>query len=237
MRADTLTDTFTALRELPRAVLHSVAPAVPRPVRHALRSGQRAMQLSQRVAWYSLLSALVLLAPPSRAQSADTDSAKAESPYFFVKGAQPGVDALPLKSTDVQVHISGVIADVVVTQRYKNEGAVPIEARYIVPGSTKAAVISLTQSTALNLIKHRINVNAIAPGVVDGEHWAHVDSMFAKLEGKAPGQKKAEVGASVPFGRMGTAEDLTGMAIFLASPEADYIVAQTYNVDGGNWMS
>ena len=51
MRADTLTDTFTALRELPRAVLHSVAPAVPRPVRHALRSGQRAMQLSQRVAW------------------------------------------------------------------------------------------------------------------------------------------------------------------------------------------
>ena len=37
--------------------------------------------------------------------------------------------------------------------------------------------------------------------------------------------------------RMGRAEDLTGMAIFLASPEADYIVAQTYNVDGGNWMS
>ena len=42
---------------------------------------------------------------------------------------------------------------------------------------------------------------------------------------------------SVPYGRMGTAEDLTGMAVFLASDEADYIVAQTYNVDGGNWMS
>jgi NAD(P)-dependent dehydrogenase (short-subunit alcohol dehydrogenase family) len=41
----------------------------------------------------------------------------------------------------------------------------------------------------------------------------------------------------VPFGRMGTAADLTGMAIFLASKEADYVVAQTYNVDGGNWMS
>ena len=41
----------------------------------------------------------------------------------------------------------------------------------------------------------------------------------------------------MPFGRMGTAEDLTGMAVFLATPEADYIVAQTYNVDGGNWMS
>ena len=43
--------------------------------------------------------------------------------------------------------------------------------------------------------------------------------------------------AAVPFGRMGTAADLTGMAVFLASDGADYIVAQTYNVDGGNWLS
>ncbi|WP_170525970.1 L-iditol 2-dehydrogenase [Ruegeria arenilitoris] len=103
--------------------------------------------------------------------------------------------------------------------------------------ASKAAVISLTQSAGLNLIKHRINVNAIAPGVVDGEHWDGVDAFFAKYEGKAPGQKKKEVGEAVPFGRMGRAEDLTGMAVFLASSEADYIVAQTYNVDGGNWMS
>lgn len=103
--------------------------------------------------------------------------------------------------------------------------------------ASKAAVISLTQSAGLNLIAHGINVNAIAPGVVDGEHWDGVDAFFAKYEGKAPGQKKREVGAAVPFGRMGTAQDLTGMAIFLASDEAAYIVAQTYNVDGGNWMS
>ena len=103
--------------------------------------------------------------------------------------------------------------------------------------ATKAAVISLTQSAGLNLLKHGINVNAIAPGVVDGEHWDGVDAFFAKYENKAPGQKKREVGAAVPFGRMGTADDLTGMAVFLASSEADYIVAQTYNVDGGNWMS
>ncbi|WP_170461635.1 L-iditol 2-dehydrogenase [Ruegeria arenilitoris] len=103
--------------------------------------------------------------------------------------------------------------------------------------ASKAAVISLTQSAGLNLIKHGINVNAIAPGVVDGEHWDGVDAFFAKYEGKAPGQKKKEVGEAVPFGRMGRAEDLTGMAVFLASSEADYIVAQTYNVDGGNWMS
>jgi len=103
--------------------------------------------------------------------------------------------------------------------------------------ATKAAVISLTQSAGLNLISHGINVNAIAPGVVDGEHWDGVDALFAKHEGLAPGEKKATVGKSVPFGRMGTAEDLTGMAVFLASADADYIVAQTYNVDGGNWMS
>ena len=103
--------------------------------------------------------------------------------------------------------------------------------------ATKAAVISLTQSAGLDLIKHGINVNAIAPGVVDGEHWDGVDAFFAKYENLAPGEKKRAVGAAVPFGRMGTAADLTGMAIFLASPEADYIVAQTYNVDGGNWMN
>ena len=103
--------------------------------------------------------------------------------------------------------------------------------------ATKAAVISLTQSAGLNLIKHGINVNAIAPGVVDGEHWDGVDAFFARYEHKAPGQKKKEVGEAVPFGRMGCAEDLTGMAVFLASADANYIVAQTYNVDGGNWMN
>lgn len=111
------------------------------------------------------------------------------------------------------------------------------ESLVLVYCSTKAAVISMTQSAGLNLIKHGINVNAIAPGVVDGEHWVHVDSMFAKLEGKKPGQKKAEVEAGVPAGRFAVPADLTGMAVFLASEEANYIVSQTYNVDGGQWMS
>lgn len=111
------------------------------------------------------------------------------------------------------------------------------ESLVLVYCSTKAAVISMTQSAGLNLIAHGINVNAIAPGVVDGAHWDHVDAMFAELEGKAPGQKKAEVAASVPAGRFANPDDLTGMAVFLASSEADYIVSQTYNVDGGQWMS
>ena len=111
------------------------------------------------------------------------------------------------------------------------------EALVTVYCATKAAIISLTQSAGLHLAPHGINVNAIAPGVVDGEHWDGVDAHFARAQGLAPGEKKRAVGAAVPFGRMGTAEDLTGMAVFLASPESDYVVAQCYNVDGGNWMS
>jgi NAD(P)-dependent dehydrogenase (short-subunit alcohol dehydrogenase family) len=111
------------------------------------------------------------------------------------------------------------------------------EALVAVYCATKAAVISLTQSAGLDLIKHGINVNAIAPGVVDGEHWDGVDALFAKYENRPKGEKKRLVGEAVPFGRMGRAEDLTGMAVFLASAEAEYIVAQTYNVDGGQWMS
>lgn len=111
------------------------------------------------------------------------------------------------------------------------------EALVAVYCATKAAIISLTQSAGMDLIQHGINVNAISPGVVDGEHWDGVDAFFAKYENKAPGQKKKEVAEAVPFGRMGTAQDLTGMAVFLASSEADYVVAQTYNVDGGQWMS
>jgi len=111
------------------------------------------------------------------------------------------------------------------------------EALVAVYCATKAAIISLTQSAGMDLIKHGINVNAISPGVVDGEHWDGVDAFFARYEDKAPGQKKKEVGESVPFGRMGVAEDLTGMAVVLASDDAEYVVAQTYNVDGGQWMS
>lgn len=111
------------------------------------------------------------------------------------------------------------------------------EALVAVYCATKAAVISLTQSAGLDLIKHRINVNAIAPGVVDGEHWEGVDALFAHYEQRPLGEKKRLVGEAVPYGRMGTAEDLVGMALFLASSDSDFVVAQTYNVDGGNWMS
>ncbi|MEO9827707.1 MAG: L-iditol 2-dehydrogenase [Paracoccaceae bacterium] len=103
--------------------------------------------------------------------------------------------------------------------------------------STKAAVISVTQSLALELAGDNIRVNAIAPGVIDTPMWDVVDAQFAKYENKPLGQKKREVGEAVPLGRMGDPRDVADPCVFLASDEARYITAQTLNVDGGNWMS
>jgi len=103
--------------------------------------------------------------------------------------------------------------------------------------ATKAAVLSYTQSAALALAPHKINVNGIAPGVIDTPMWKDVDALFARYENRPLGEKKRLVGESVPLGRMGVPADLTGAALFLASADADYITAQTLNVDGGNWMS
>lgn len=111
------------------------------------------------------------------------------------------------------------------------------EALVAVYCASKAAVISITQSAGLALAKERINVNGIAPGVIDTPMWDQVDALFGKHEGLPVGEKKRQVGLAVPYGRMGRPEDMTGMAVFLASNDSDYIVAQTYNVDGGNWMS
>jgi len=111
------------------------------------------------------------------------------------------------------------------------------EALVAVYCASKAAVLSLTQSAGLDLIKYRINVNGIAPGVVDTPMWDHVDALFAKYEHLPVGEKKRQVGLAVPAGRMGLPDDYRGAAVFLASSDSDYIVAQTLNVDGGNWMS
>ena len=103
--------------------------------------------------------------------------------------------------------------------------------------ATKAAVISYTQSAALALAPHKINVNAISPGVIDTHMWDQVDALFAKYEDLKPGEKKIAVGKSVPLGYMGKPSDIIGTAVFLASSASDYITAQTLNVDGGSVMS
>ncbi|MEI1252036.1 L-iditol 2-dehydrogenase [Rhizobium aouanii] len=103
--------------------------------------------------------------------------------------------------------------------------------------ASKAAVISITQSCALELIRYGINVNAIAPGIVDTPMWDVVDAKLGSREGLKPGDVKRRVAAAVPAGRFGAPQEQAAMAAFLAGPDAAYIVAQCYNVDGGNVMS
>ena len=103
--------------------------------------------------------------------------------------------------------------------------------------ASKAAVISMTQSIALALAEHKINVNGIAPGIVDTPFWDEVDRQFAQLLGMEIGEPKRTFIKSIPLGRIEQPEDVTGTAIFLASSDSDYMTQQTLNVDGGNWPS
>ena len=103
--------------------------------------------------------------------------------------------------------------------------------------ASKATVISMTQSMALALAPHKINVNAIAPGIVDTPLWESNDRRFAELLGMEVGEPKRTFVATIPLGRIEQPEDVAGMAAFLASSDADYITQQTLNVDGGNWPS
>ncbi|MDR2688880.1 MAG: VIT and VWA domain-containing protein [Azoarcus sp.] len=94
----------------------------------------------------SALMAIFILAVPSMAEAShEADLAeKTASPYFFLPDGNPAIDALPLASTEVDARIVGVIADVTVTQVYKNAGQRPIEAQYVFPASTRAAVHAMT---------------------------------------------------------------------------------------------
>src|SRR4051794_12857189 len=116
----------------------------------------------------------MLLAQPAQAQEGAGPRLKTESPYFFVKSDDPEVDRLPLKGTEVDVKISGVIADVTVTQTYRNEGLRPIEAKYVFPGSTQAAVSGLNVRLADRLITAQIREKA----------QARIDYDNARKEGK-----------------------------------------------------
>ncbi len=103
--------------------------------------------------------------------------------------------------------------------------------------ASKACVISMTQSMALALAPHGINVNAIAPGIVDTPFWDEVDKQFATLLNMEVGEPKRTFVKSIPLGRIEQPDDVTGAVVFLASTESDYITQQTLNVDGGNWPS
>jgi Ca-activated chloride channel family protein len=90
--------------------------------------------------------------PPAESGEADTSL----SPYFFVQGGDSALDQLPLKSTSAKVAIAGVIADVKVTQVYRNTGTKPLEAMYVFPGSTRSAVYGMTMTIGERVLKAQI---------------------------------------------------------------------------------
>lgn len=102
------------------------------------------------------LLALLVSSTLSLAEEGKSAQDRTLSPYFFVEGGDSGTDSFPLLATAVNVAVSGVIADVRVTQTYKNGGKAPINARYVFPASTRAAVHGLSMKLGERLIVARI---------------------------------------------------------------------------------
>jgi meso-butanediol dehydrogenase/(S,S)-butanediol dehydrogenase/diacetyl reductase len=98
--------------------------------------------------------------------------------------------------------------------------------------ASKAAAISITQSAA-HALAPDVTVNAICPGVVDTEMWRQIDREWTQLDQRPSGSAWQDRIRGIPMGRPETADDLTGMAVFLASADSDYITGQSYHVDGG----
>ncbi|MBN1547595.1 MAG: VWA domain-containing protein [Syntrophaceae bacterium] len=103
-----------------------------------------------------LIAALSLCCWSTASSQPEVDSDRTLSPYFFINSDDATVDQLPLKSTSADVQIAGVIADVRVTQVYKNEGKTPLEAIYVFPASTRAAVYGMIMQIGERIIDAKI---------------------------------------------------------------------------------
>ncbi|TFB63546.1 SDR family oxidoreductase [Cryobacterium sp. Hz7] len=103
--------------------------------------------------------------------------------------------------------------------------------------ASKATVISITQSVAMAMAPYGVNVNAMAPGIVDTPYWKEVDKQFGEITGKSEGETFRDAAAGIPLGRTSVPSDVVPLAIFLAGSGSDYITGQTYNVEGGIVMS
>jgi len=150
----------------------ATSPTAPRLGRHTTHLSR---WLWLATTTLSAVCFVALINHPAQAQ--DRDAAprqKTQSPYFFIQSDNPGVDPLPLKSTQVDVRVSGVIADVTVVQTYKNEGQRAIEAKYVFPGSTRAAVHGMNVRLADRLITAKIRE----------KQQARIEYDAAKKEGK-----------------------------------------------------
>ena len=151
-----------------RRIRGPLFPLFRHPLAPLTRSG-RVLVLVLLAIW-----AFCLTVAWSPAFADDAQAAPAEGPYFQLASSDPALDRLPLKATQVDVHIAGVIAEVRVTQHYRNEGQRAIEARYVFPGSTRAAV---------HAMQVRLGGRTIV-AQIDEKQRARIRHETAKREGK-----------------------------------------------------
>lgn len=142
------------------------------------KDGGNMKQYNKHKKLLCILSAFILLmsyVPVVRAEESTENEDKTNSPYFYVESQEPGVDSFPLKSTDVNVSIQGIIADTYVVQTYANEGSKPINASYIFPASTKVTVHGMQMQIG----------NQTVTAVIKEKEEAKQEFETAKSEGKS----------------------------------------------------
>jgi 2-keto-3-deoxy-L-fuconate dehydrogenase len=104
--------------------------------------------------------------------------------------------------------------------------------RYVY-GATKAAVIGLTKAIAADFIKQGIRCNAICPGTIESPSLEERIATLSKETGRSTKEVRQAFIDRQPMGRLGTAQEVAALAVFLASDEASYITGQPHLVDGG----
>lgn len=117
--------------------------------------------------------------------------------------------------------------------RYGGGAMAPVAPHY---RASKAAVISITQSAAFTLAPD-ITVNAICPGLVEGDMWKLIDKQWSAIRKWEEGETWKHVIGAVPLGRPQRASDVAGLAAFLAGKDSDYMTGQSINIEGGLIMS
>lgn len=101
--------------------------------------------------------------------------------------------------------------------------------------TSKAAIIMLTQSMAVELAGHRIRVNCYAPGHIETPFWGDIASGFARVTGETPQGVIERFAASVPWGRFGTPQDVAAAVSWLATDDAEYVSGQTIAMNGAEF--
>lgn len=157
------------------------------------------MNINRDRAWILLAAGLAMATahiPAAVAESSTASPDHSLSPYFFIEGGDPKVDHLPLEKTDVAVDISGVIANVTVRQTYKNEGSRAINARYVFPASTRAAVHGMKMTVGDEVVEAKIHERGEARQIY--ETAKREGKTASLLEEQRPNVFTMEVGNIMP---------------------------------------